>query len=88
VRVATEADGYLRLADPYDPGWRATVDGYQTEVLAADHYLRAVYVKASDQEQEIVFTYDGARTVWPRHVSLLALLAIAWLAFVRPRRRT
>lgn len=81
VRVQTDADGYLRLADPYDAGWRATVDGYQTEVYAADHYLRAVYLKPGDHE--VVFTFDGARVLWPRHVSLLTLLAIGWLAFGR-----
>lgn len=84
VRVQTEGDGYLRLADPYDPGWRATIDGVQTEVFAADHYLRAVYVKGKAEPQEVVFTYDGASVVWPLHVSVLALVTLLWL-WRRPR---
>lgn len=85
VRVQTEGDGYLRLADPFDPGWRATVDGVQTEVFAADHYLRAVYLKGRPEPQEVVFTYDAASVVWPGHVSLLALLTLLWL--LRRQRR-
>lgn len=85
VQVTTDADGYLRLADPYDAGWRATIDRNQTEVYAADHYLRAVYVKPGTHE--VVFTFDGARVLWPRHVSLLALVGILWLLVVPLRKR-
>jgi len=81
VQVECEADGYLRLADPYDAGWRAAVDGYDVPVLVADHYLRAVYLRSG--RHEVVFTYDGARLRWPRHVSLLALLTILWLLLRR-----
>jgi hypothetical protein len=85
IQVNTLTDGYLRLADPYNAGWRATIDRNQTEVYVADHYLRAVYVKPG--EHEIVFTFDNARVLWPRHLSLLALVAILWLATGLQRRR-
>jgi hypothetical protein len=81
IQVACEADGYLRLADPYDAGWRAAVDGYDTPVLVADHYLRAVYLRGG--RHEVVFTYDGARLRWPRHISILALTALLWLRWRR-----
>jgi uncharacterized membrane protein YfhO len=86
VRVDTDADGYLRLADPYDPGWRATIDGEPTAVFAADHYLRAVYVPAG--RHEVVFTFDALRVRWPRYASLAALLAmLLWIAGPPWRRR-
>ena len=85
IRVETEGDGYLRLADPYDAGWRATIDGQDTEVFAADHYLRAVYVGPG--EHEVVFTYDAARVLWPRYSSVAALLLILLLAIGLPRKR-
>ncbi|MCB9885621.1 MAG: YfhO family protein [Planctomycetes bacterium] len=72
ITVHNTADGYLRLADPYDAGWTATVDGAATTVYVADHYLRAVYLPAGDHE--VVFRYDAARVVWPERLSLLALL--------------
>jgi hypothetical protein len=81
VRVSCEADGYLRLADPYDPGWRAQVDGIETPVHCADHYLRAVHLPAG--EHEVVFTFDAARVVWPIRISALALCAVVWLLLQR-----
>ncbi|MFM1872236.1 MAG: hypothetical protein RL398_1658 [Planctomycetota bacterium] len=85
VRVVAAADGYLRLHDPFDPGWTATVDGKATTVYAADHYLRAVYVNAG--EHEVVFRYDAPRVVWPERVSLLALAVLLALLCRRSRLR-
>ena len=78
-------DGYVRLADPYDAGWRVTVDGEDAPLYIADHYLRAVHVEAG--EHEVMFTYDQARAVWPLRLSLLALLTTlaALLTGRRPR---
>lgn len=83
IRVSNDANGYLRLADPYDAGWIATVDGELADVLPADHYLRAVYLEKG--EHEVVFSYRGARVVWPQRISLLALLLIGglWIAHMR-----
>ncbi len=73
----------IAFATQWDPQF-FHVDGNAAEVHAADHYLRAVYVRAG--EHEVVFTFDAARVLWPRHVSLVALAAIAWL-LLRGRRR-
>lgn len=85
VRVTTTGDGYLRLADPYDAGWRAHVDGKPTTVYVADHYLRAVHVPPGDHE--VVFTYDGPMVVWPLRLSVGALLALVVLVVLGRRRR-
>ena len=85
LQVTCSHDGYVRLADPFDQGWRATIDNQPTEILIADHYLRAVYVEPG--EHEIVFTYDGARVVWPLRFTLLAWLAVLFcLLPVRKRQ--
>lgn len=84
VAVETEAMGYLRLADPYDPGWRVTVDGEPAPLLVADHYLRAVPVPAG--RHEVVFTFDAPRVVWPPRLSLLALVAVLALLLRRDSR--
>ena len=85
LRVRSSHDGYVRLADPHDLGWRVTVDGEDAPLYVADHYLRAVHVEAG--EHEVVFTYDQARAVWPLRLSLLALLTAlaALLTGRRPR---
>lgn len=84
VRVRTEAKGYLRLADPFDAGWRATIDGEATPVYAADHYLRAVFVPAG--EHTVVFTYDAPAVVWPLRITLLVYALLAWLWWSSHRR--
>jgi uncharacterized membrane protein YfhO len=84
VRVRTGAAGYLRLADPFDAGWRATLDGNATTIYIADHYLRAVHVPAG--EHDVVFTYDGARVVWPLRLTLLGYAIVAALLWTARRR--
>lgn len=83
VDVTTPRAGYLRLADPYDPGWTATLDGAQTTLYCADHYLRAVHVPAG--AHRIEFRFDAARVVWPPRVALLASLLIGGLLLGRRR---
>ncbi|GAB4152931.1 MAG: hypothetical protein Fur0037_21770 [Planctomycetota bacterium] len=85
IHVSTGADGYLRLADAFDPGWRATVDGIEVPVLVADHYLRAVYIRKGDHE--VTFSFDAPLVRWPRYLSLSALVAILGL-FLLGRRRS
>lgn len=84
VRVRTEADGYLRLADPWDAGWRARRDGAPTPIFVADHCLRAVHVPKGSHE--IVFTYDGWQVVWPLRVTLLGYALALWLCWAGRRR--
>jgi hypothetical protein len=86
IRVSCAGEGYLRLADPYDAGWIATVDGEAAPVLVADHYLRAVYLE--EGEHEVVFSFRGARVVWPQRISLLALMMIVGLWIARMRSNT
>ncbi len=84
VRVRNASAGYLRLADPYDPGWCATVDGAPARLWLADHALRAVWLEPG--EHEVVFAYRAAAVVWPRRLALLGLLA-ALALLAAPRRR-
>jgi len=85
LKVRCSHDGYLRLADPFDEGWRARLDGENRTCYVADHYLRAVYVPAG--EHEVVFTYDQARAVWPLRLSLGTLLVVLLALFTGRRAR-
>ncbi len=64
IHVVAREPGYLRLADPWDPGWTATVDGEARPVFIADHYLRAVHLAPGDHV--VKFAYDGPVVFWPR----------------------
>jgi len=44
LAVRTAESVYLVLSDVYYPGWRATVDGAEADILRADYVFRAVFV--------------------------------------------
>ena len=77
LRVRTKAAGYLRLADPYDAGWVATVDGKVTPIHCVDHYLQGVYLRPGEHEVELRYAAWFVRA--PQHLSLVALLVSLWL---------
>jgi hypothetical protein len=84
VLASTTTDGFLFLSESHDAGWRAYVDGVQTEVYRADYAFRAVYLTAGQHEVEFVYTPRsfGLGLV----ISLLAALCII-LLLARSRLR-
>jgi uncharacterized membrane protein YfhO len=43
------------LSEVYYPGWRASLDGQETEVLRANYAFRALYLPAGDHQVRLVF---------------------------------
>jgi len=76
VRLEVEAEraGYVVLADAFDPGWRATVDGEPAPLLRANVAFRAVAVPAGRHVVEMVYR--------PRAVILGLALTLLTLALV------
>ena len=76
-RVRIEADlqqsGHLVLADTYDPGWKATVDGGPAELLRANGAFRALRLDAGRHVVEMV--YRPASVIAGAILSAVALLA-------------
>jgi len=58
VEVDARTDAYLFLADAFDPGWSATVDGRPSPILPAQLAFRAVYVPSGPHR--VVFRYTPA----------------------------
>lgn len=55
ISVDTDSDGFLVLADTFYPGWKAFVNGEETEVLRANYAFRAVVVKEGENNVKMVF---------------------------------
>ncbi|MCA9966004.1 MAG: YfhO family protein [Anaerolineales bacterium] len=71
-RVTTDQPAYFLLSDIYHPDWRASVDGQETEIFAADYALRAVYLEPGSHEIRFWFSPVS----WQIG---LALTAVSWL---------
>ncbi len=72
----------------YPPGWKAYVDGEETEIFQTNYAFRSVYLEPG--EHTVVMRHGLASLGTGLTVSLVALLAVAALALVpvgRPFRR-
>jgi hypothetical protein len=72
VRLEASAPGVLVLNDAFYSGWRATVDGVATPLLAANHLVRAVFVQPG--AHEVVFRYRTPGLLLGLVLTLLFLL--------------
>lgn len=91
VSVQARGSGYLYIAADLSGQWRATVDGVETDIIAADSIGSAVAVPAG--AHEVVLGYRGSALLPAGILSLSALLvavsALGWgvLRRRRPVRR-
>jgi hypothetical protein len=92
LKTETTGPALLVLSEVYYPaGWKAFVDGQETEIFRTNYILRSVVVPAGTHE--VVFRFDPAtyRTGWILSnaawaIAGLAILAGIWrLPFVRRR---
>ena len=87
VEVAARAPGVLVIAEPWYPGWRATVDGKPAELLRVDYALSGVRIDAG--VHVIAMTFEDEPLFRGAAVSLTALVllvGLAWLARAERRR--
>jgi hypothetical protein len=87
VVIEAEAPGesLLVLTDSFYPGWRASVDGVETEILRANAVHRAVRLPAGSHR--VIFEYAPASVRWGGAISALALGAVGLAPFVARRLR-
>lgn len=81
IRWQSDAPGTLVVAEAWDPGWRAAVDGARVEVATADGVLLGVPVPAGSGHVALRYRPQGLG--WGTALSLAGLLACA--GGLRPR---
>ncbi len=88
VKVETPGAAILRLADMYYPDWSATIDGKPTEILRADHSLRAVVVPAGAHTVSFRFESKAFRNgLLLSMVSAAIAVALLMAGWLLSRRR-
>lgn len=88
-KVTLNADflstGFVVLSDEFYPGWRAYVDGKQTEIYKTNGVIRGVIVP--EGRHEILFKYIPAKIYMAMALSGIALGAIFLIIFYRPKNK-
>jgi hypothetical protein len=77
--------GLLVVAEQFDPGWRAHVDGKPARIFPADHLLMGVPLEAGNHRVELTYTPEVFRT--GLFGSLIGLSALLGLLVSGGRRR-
>ena len=82
IRYSADADMLIRIAVPYAPGWRASVDGYSAAVLPVDYALSGVVVPAGAHQLTLQFRPNYFRM--GAVVSLVGALGVLILVLFLP----
>lgn len=85
LRTHSEAPALLRIADKFDPGWRATVDGKSASVLRADYLFQALLVPAGTHEVELKFTAPTG-SLWLQLAGMAVCAAAAIRLLISKRK--
>ena len=84
IDVRTGGPAVVVIRTPFDPNWRATVDGRPARLLAADHLLQAVAVPAGAHRIEL--RYQDRSIAAGLAGSVLALVGLLGAALLAGRR--
>jgi hypothetical protein len=90
LEVTTSVGGFVVIGDNYHPGWKATVDGQESEIYRANYIMRAVPVKRGRHRIEMVFRPKMALAGFYMTAAGWPLLLVCWgatILFARKKHR-
>jgi hypothetical protein len=80
INVTADQDGYVRVIESFDPGWRATLDGAPVQILPGDDVFLAVRVPPGVHTLQFVYhTPGGAVGLAISGVSVVCLTLLGWV---------
>ncbi|MBI5472549.1 MAG: YfhO family protein [Ignavibacteriae bacterium] len=87
--ASTSHDGLLVLSEMHYPGWKAFVDGIETEIYRTDYNLRSVFVPAGEHKIEMQFAPSSFRNgMWISITALTVCVAGITLSVGRKKAST
>jgi hypothetical protein len=87
VRARMETPGLLVLADPWDRGWLAYLDGKQVPILRTDYAIRGIVLPAGSSIVEFQYNSATVRCAFQLAGTAAAILLI-WLGIAVWHERT
>lgn len=78
IKITAPEKGILVLADTYYPGWKAYIDGQETEIFAANLNQRAIIVEKGTHLVKFIYQPNSFKTGFL--ISALSHLVIIFLA--------
>ena len=85
IGAQTDRPRMLATADPYFPGWRASIDSQSAPVVRINYAFRGVVVPAG--KHTVVFRYEPWRIYRGMAISIAAMVMTAFVGFRHFRRR-
>jgi hypothetical protein len=86
IEAASPAEGIMVLSEVYYPGWKAYVDGAETEIMRTDYNLRGIAFPGGSHHVEFRFTPPPFVTgAWISGAALV--VCCAGLVAFHPRKR-
>lgn len=85
IETSTTSDEVLILADQYEDGWKAKIDGQDTKISRANIIFRAVKIPAGSHK--VVFSYWPASFDIGLKISSASLLLITLISLLQIRAR-
>jgi hypothetical protein len=86
--LSTDRDGLLVLSEIFYPGWKAYLDGKESEVFCTDYNLRGVFVPQGNHKAVMRFEPASyARGLWISLFTLVVCGAGLVIPLARARRR-
>lgn len=76
---------FLFLSDSYYPGWKAYVDGEETEIIRANYLFRAILIEPG--KHKVRFDYDPLSFKLGMAISVATILVCGFYYFVIRNRR-
>ena len=86
--LSTDRDGFLVLSEIFYPGWKAYIDGKETEIYCTDYNLRGMFVPQGSHKAVVRFEPASyARGFWVSLLTLTLCGAGLGISLLMSRRR-
>ncbi len=81
IKTVSDGNSLLFLSDPYYPGWKAFIDGKESEILRSDFAFRSLVIPKGDHT--VRFIYDPIPFKFGLMMAVLGLISIVLVFALR-----